>query len=49
MRAFIIRPFGTRKGIDFDGVENKLIAPALERIGAEGKTTGEILEAATNC
>lgn len=45
MRAFIIRPFGTRKGIDFDVIENKLIAPALENIGAEGRTTGEILEA----
>ncbi len=45
MRAFIIRPFGTRKGVDFDAVENKLIAPALDKIGAEGKTTGEILEA----
>jgi hypothetical protein len=45
MRAFIIRPFGTRKGIDFDAVENKLIGPALQSIGAEGRTTGEILEA----
>src|SRR5215831_2919731 len=45
MRAFIIRPFGTRKGIDFDAVENELIGPALKNIGAEGRTTGEILEA----
>lgn len=45
MRAFIIRPFGTRKGINFDDVEHSLIGPALERIGAEGGTTGEILEA----
>jgi hypothetical protein len=45
MRAFIIRPFGTRKGIDFDAVERDLIDPALEHIGAEGRTTGEILEA----
>jgi len=45
MRAFIIRPFGTRRGIDFDAVENNLIAPALQNIGAEGRTTGEILEA----
>jgi tetratricopeptide (TPR) repeat protein len=45
MRAFIIRPFGTRKGIDFDGVEKNLVGPALENIGAEGRTTGEILEA----
>src|SRR3977135_2535061 len=45
MRAFIIRPFGTRKGIDFDAVENKLIGPALRSIGAEGGTTAEIIEA----
>ncbi len=45
MRAFIIRPFGTRKGIDFEAVEKELVGPALENIGAEGKTTGEILEA----
>lgn len=45
MRAFIIRPFGTRKGINFDAVEEKLVAPALDNIRAEGRTTGEILEA----
>jgi hypothetical protein len=45
MRAFIIRPFGTRKGIDFDEVERNLVGPALEHIRAEGRTTGEILEA----
>src|SRR5262249_50257728 len=45
MRAFIIRPFGTRTGIDFDAVENNLIAPALHNLSAEGTTTGEILEA----
>jgi hypothetical protein len=45
MRAFIIRPFGTRKGINFDDIETQLIGPALDKIGAEGRTTGEILEA----
>ena len=45
MRAFIIRPFGTRKGIDFDNVEKQLIGPALDKIGAEGRTTGEIVQA----
>lgn len=45
MRAFIIRPFGTRKGINFDEVEEKLLGPALQRVGAEGRTTGEILQA----
>jgi hypothetical protein len=45
MRAFIIRPFGTRKGVNFDDIEKKLVGPALDNIGAEGRTTGEILEA----
>src|SRR3954464_3329391 len=30
MRAFIVRPFQTKRGIDFDRVEAELIAPALE-------------------
>ncbi len=42
IRAFIVRPFGTKEGIDFDDVELKLIAPALEALGIEGRTTGEI-------
>jgi hypothetical protein len=48
MRAFIIRPFGKRRGggyeLDFDKVETDLIGPALDKLGAEGRTTGEILE-----
>lgn len=43
MRAFIIRPFGTRRGINFDEVEERLVGKALDNIGAEGRTTGEIL------
>jgi hypothetical protein len=45
MRAFIIRPFGTKSGIDFDKVEADLIGPALERLEIEGRTTGEVIEA----
>jgi hypothetical protein len=45
MRAFIVRPFGTRNGIDFDQVEKLLISPALNMIGATGGTTSEIMEA----
>lgn len=45
MRSFIIRPFGTKQDIDFDAVERDLIEPALSAIKAEGRTTGEILEA----
>jgi hypothetical protein len=45
MRAFIIRPFGTKKGINFDRVEEKLIDPVLAQLDITGRTTGEILEA----
>jgi len=49
-RAFIVRPFGRKKDgqgneIDFDRVERELIAPALERLGIEGRTTIDIIEA----
>jgi hypothetical protein len=42
MRAFIIRPFGKKNDIDFDDVEQKLIDPALNRLGITGRTTMEI-------
>ncbi len=42
-RAFIVRPFGTKSGIDFDRVEAELIDPALKRLGINGRTTMEIL------
>jgi hypothetical protein len=35
-RAFIIRPFGTQREINFDEVERVLIAPALGRLGIRG-------------
>src|SRR5215467_4462155 len=41
-RAFIVRPFGTQEGIDFDRVERELLAPALMACGIDGRTTGEI-------
>jgi hypothetical protein len=44
MHAFIVRPFGTKNGIDFDRVERELIRPAIEKAGFTGGTTGEILE-----
>jgi hypothetical protein len=44
MRAFIVRPFGTKNEIDFDKVEEALIAPALKAVGAEGGTTIDILK-----
>ena len=50
MRAFIVRPFGTKNDkqgqpIDFDAVEKALIGPALAWHGIEGRTTGEIAAA----
>jgi len=43
MRAFIIRPFSTRNGIDFEQVEQHLIAPTLKLAGIGGGTTLEIM------
>ena len=49
MRAFIVRPFGTRENVDFDRVERDLIAQALEQlrtrcgIDIDGGTTGEFI------
>ena len=47
MRAFIIRPFGKKEGIDFDAVEEKLIGPALDAQPEppSGRTTGDIVKA----
>jgi len=49
-RAFIIRPFGTKKDsggaeIDFERVDRELIRPALEAVDLGGGTTGEIVDA----
>jgi len=44
VRAFIIRPFGLKEGIDFERVERELFAPALEELGIHGRTTAEIVE-----
>lgn len=44
IQAFIIRPFGTKNGIDFDRVEKELIQPALRKAGCDGGTTGEFIE-----
>jgi hypothetical protein len=46
-RVFIVRPFGTQQGVNFDRTEETLIRPALDRIsaiGPEGGTTKEIIE-----
>jgi len=49
MRAFFVRPFGTKEGIDFDEVERSLIRPALMRlrdqhdISIDVGTTGQFI------
>ena len=45
MNAFIIRPFGVKRDVDFEQVERDLIAPALSRLGFVGRTTSEIARA----
>lgn len=45
MQAFIVRPFGTKSGINFDKVQAQLIDPALKAAEINGGTTGLILEA----
>lgn len=45
MRAFVIRSFGEKAGVDFDRVDEELIKPALQQLGIDGGTTSEIVEA----
>ncbi|HXA16871.1 MAG TPA: tetratricopeptide repeat-containing protein [Thermoanaerobaculia bacterium] len=42
-RTFIIRPFGEKRGFDFERVETDLIGPALDAFGIEDRTTLDIL------
>ena len=44
LNVFIVRPFGTRNGIDFDRVESDLIRPAMDRAGLTGGTTGRFIQ-----
>ncbi|MGZ4859413.1 MAG: tetratricopeptide repeat-containing protein [Candidatus Angelobacter sp.] len=45
MHAFIVRPFGKQKNIDFENVEQQLISPALTRLAITGRTTMDIARA----
>src|SRR5260370_10490214 len=45
MRAFVIRGFGQKACVDFDRVDAELTAPALQQVGIDGGTTGDIVEA----
>jgi hypothetical protein len=44
LNVFIVRPFGSKNGIDFDRVESKLIRPAMQLAGLTGGTTGEFIQ-----
>jgi tetratricopeptide (TPR) repeat protein len=44
-KAFIVRPFGNKSGINFENVQQQLIAPALAACDIEGGTTEPFLEA----
>jgi hypothetical protein len=44
LRAFIIRPFGTKDGINFDEIQKQLIAPALASLDIQGSTTEPFLQ-----
>ncbi|UCD80488.1 MAG: hypothetical protein JSW26_03390 [Desulfobacterales bacterium] len=44
MHAFIVRPFGVKKGIDFDRVERELIRPAFAALNISGGTTAEFIQ-----
>jgi hypothetical protein len=44
-RAFVIRPFNTKDGIDFNQVSAALIEPALKAAGLDGGTTEQVIEA----
>jgi len=45
MNAFIVRPFGVKKNIDFDAVDRDLISAALTELNIVGRTTAEITHA----
>jgi len=44
--AFVIRPFGTKNGIDFERIDQELIDPALKANNLTGRTTGDTLKQA---
>jgi hypothetical protein len=42
--ALILRPFGTKGGIDFDRVERELVMPALSMLSISSRTSFGIVE-----
>src|SRR3954467_1346330 len=51
MRAFILRPFGTKYGINFDEVHRQLISPALTTCDydIQDSVTGSFVQAGKIC
>jgi hypothetical protein len=45
MRAFVVRPFGIKNGIDFDRVHSELLKPVLTAHGIDAQTTGAFAQA----
>jgi hypothetical protein len=45
MNVFVVRPFGTKAGLDFEKVQAELIDPAIEALGLRGGPTDEIVRA----
>jgi Tetratricopeptide Repeats-Sensor len=45
MKAFVVRPFGTKGDINFDDVHKYLIAPALAACDIQGSTTEPFMQA----
>jgi hypothetical protein len=45
MRAFVVRPFGVKDGIDFDRVHRELLSPVLATFNIEAQTTGAFAQA----
>ena len=43
MRAFVIRGFGQKAGVDFERVHQELIAPALAEAGIDGGDTAKVI------
>ena len=44
-KAFIVRPFGTKAGINFDDIQEYLITPALAGVDVQGSITELFLQA----
>ena len=42
-RAFVIRPFGVKEGVDFDETQRRLISPVLEVLGFSGGEATQIV------